>query len=850
MIFSAISGFAQKYRILIVIFWLAAAAAIFLSAPNFADVAVTDDSQFLPQNTESSEAAKLLKEKFATSDSVAESGCIVVIYNANGWTEQDNQDAQAIRNWLVSSAAPSEIEGVVSVFDNDLLRQKLISTDQTTMMMQISFSTAELDDRTQTAVNQIREYISNNHLETQAYVTGETALTQDLFQSIQNTIGRTTIVTIILVLIILLIIYRSPIAALLPLIAIGCSFLISMGILSYLGQAGVKFFTLTEAYLVVIIFGIGTDYCLFIASRFREELKNNEPKSGLNYTMRHIGPVIAASALTVIIAFLCLGLSRFGMNKTSGYALALGIGVTLLVGLTLIPALMSLFGKYLFWPNWKFRAHAEGRFSWAKIGNWIVRYPLVIALPIMAVLVIPYVAFSDFTQTDDIISQMPSSTESVQGYELLKEHFPAGELEPAYLLVESSQGKITGRESLKEIKEIAQSLQNSSLVSRVDYFSAPGSAISGMAAQFRILGQQVGQGAGLPDLGALQTTGKSLQELALQYPGIVQSPNFQKIITGLTEVSTQVSSISALDKGSLAALLPQLQNNLNNLADHLESLAGEFNLEGNTPFTTSLLQTYFSTDETLARINIVPASSALEMKTVDMITDLRKIAIADVKASALQGSTSYIGGDSATRADIMITNDADFGIVVGTAIAGILVVIIILLRSVIAPLYMVATVLLNYGATLGITTWLFTDVLKQGGMIYMLPIFIFIILVALGADYNIFLVSRIREEARERPLKEAISHAVANTGGVITSCGIILAGTFAALTLTPLQMVMQLGGAIVIGVLIDTFIVRAILVPAIATLIGRWSWWPSTLFQKEKNEAAKMPVIPGNISSE
>jgi RND superfamily putative drug exporter len=142
---------------------------------------------------------------------------------------------------------------------------------------------------------------------------------------------------------------------------------------------------------------------------------------------------------------------------------------------------------------------------------------------------------------------------------------------------------------------------------------------------------------------------------------------------------------------------------------------------------------------------------------------------------------------------------------------------------------MVATVLLNYGATLGITTWIFTAILHQSGMIYMLPIFIFIVLVALGADYNIFLVSRIREEAHQRPLKEAVTHALANTGGVITSCGIILAGTFASLMTSSLQMVMQIGAAIAIGVIIDTFVVRALLVPSIAALLGRWNWWPYRL---------------------
>ncbi|MDD5289165.1 MAG: MMPL family transporter, partial [Dehalococcoidales bacterium] len=221
-------------------------------------------------------------------------------------------------------------------------------------------------------------------------------------------------------------------------------------------------------------------------------------------------------------------------------------------------------------------------------------------------------------------------------------------------------------------------------------------------------------------------------------------------------------------------------------------------------------------------------------ETLDTVALLRNEVGTNVELSTLAGSSHYVGGDSAVRADIMLTNDADFGKVVGLAIAGILVVIAILLRSILAPLYMVATVLLNYGTTLGIATWLFLDVMNQNSIIYMIPLFIFVILVALGADYNIFLVSRIREEAQHRPIKEAVSHAVANTGGVITACGIILAGTFATLMTSPLEVVFQIGVAISIGVLIDTFLVRALLVPALATLAGRWSWWPSKLFRSVK----------------
>jgi len=282
--------------------------------------------------------------------------------------------------------------------------------------------------------------------------------------------------------------------------------------------------------------------------------------------------------------------------------------------------------------------------------------------------------------------------------------------------------------------------------------------------------------------------------------------------------------------------MKQAQAAVYNMADSLEALVGEFELTGDSVFTDSLRYTYFSTDETIARVNIVLNTGSYAPETVDTITGLRDN-IGDIAAAAgLQNGTFYIGGDPAVRTDIILTNDSDFGIVVGAAIIGILIVIMILLRSLVAPLYMVATVLLNYGATLGIVTWIFTSIMHQSGMIYMIPLFIFIILVALGADYNIFLVSRIREEVRQRPLKEAVSHAIAHTGGVITSCGIILAGTFATLMVAPLEMVTQLGTAVVVGVLIDTFIVRALLVPAISVLVGRWSWWPSHIRQKQNKQ--------------
>ena len=149
--FTKLAEFTKKYRITITIVWMAAAVALFLVAPKISKVGVTDESQFLPQNTESAEAARLLKEKFVTTTTAASTG-IIIIHDVKGLTDADMKEAQAIHAWLVSNAAPREIERVTSIFENDALRSTLISTDQTTMMIVVDFSVSSLDDSAKTAV--------------------------------------------------------------------------------------------------------------------------------------------------------------------------------------------------------------------------------------------------------------------------------------------------------------------------------------------------------------------------------------------------------------------------------------------------------------------------------------------------------------------------------------------------------------------------------------------------------------------------------------------------------------------------------------------------------------------------
>jgi RND superfamily putative drug exporter len=216
-----------------------------------------------------------------------------------------------------------------------------------------------------------------------------------------------------------------------------------------------------------------------------------------------------------------------------------------------------------------------------------------------------------------------------------------------------------------------------------------------------------------------------------------------------------------------------------------------------------------------------------------------------VAREAAGEGTAAVGGTSAENYDTTETLRSDAKLIVPLVLGLIFLILCILLRAVVAPLYLVATVVLSYGFAIGASTLIFTELFNQPDGDPSLPTIAFIFLVALGVDYNIFLISRIREEATHQETKGAVISGLERTGGVITSAGLILAGTFSALMALPLEAIFQIGLTVAFGLLVDTFIVRTLLVPAIAFKLGERNWWPSAISHAavapERASAASKP---------
>ncbi len=197
--------------------------------------------------------------------------------------------------------------------------------------------------------------------------------------------------------------------------------------------------------------------------------------------------------------------------------------------------------------------------------------------------------------------------------------------------------------------------------------------------------------------------------------------------------------------------------------------------------------------------------------------------------SGVPGAHALVGGASAINRDIQVASTRDDKVVIPLVLAVVLVVLMVLLRAVLAPVLLIATVLLSFGAALGLSSVLFGHVLGFAGADASFPLYVFVFLVALGIDYNIFLMTRVREETHARGTREGSLVALGATGGVITSAGLVLAATFSVLSTLPLVAFVEVGVAVALGVILDTFIVRSVLVTALNLDVGGRIWWPSRL---------------------
>ena len=955
--FDRLGRLVLRLRFVFVVGWLVAAAYFGAFAPSLSQAGSADETSFLPKDAESLAARQVIAKAFPNDS--APTTALIVFSRSGGLTDADRAAIEGLRPYFEGSGHPDAVLRYVTAENTPSLASMFRSTDGVVELARVDMSTPSFLPRTNAAINAVRAHLADSGVlpsGLSAQVTGQAGIGRDYLQAIEDGTSRTTLVTIFLVVLVLLLIYRAPLAALAPLMTIGSAFLVSRGVLGFLAQGGWQLSSVLDSFIVVLVFGVGTDYTIFLISRFREELGRNGNEDAVRVTVSRIGAVITASAATVIVGLTSMLAARFGMIQTTGPALAITIFITLLAGLTLTPSLLAIFGRRLFWPlHEKTRtASDEDRGFWAALARRITARPGLLAGVVLVLLVIPTLGLPMLKENFDVLNELPAGAESRQGFETLSQHLAEGQLMPLTVLIKepgSSATAFSSRQGLIDIgaleKSIAALPNVQTVRSLVDPLGAgtvsdllrPSVQLANTAAALRkpsstdinvqlsdaslagvqsSVGYVGGLAAAFPNLSSDELEAAN-SDLATLSSGLVAARKQALVANQLDAVAAQLqAAVSAPASSDTAAQLAALKSYLDELGaaqpavkplssyQSAESAVAALAASANpiafaqllgavgdlstwfkdqptqfyfapTSVTPSadmvaaqqamaaararlpgeldglaaafgpndlyappdLLAAYVSGDGTVARLYVTTSTNPYDTKSFATVRDLRALLATDPghfgtvagvagagSGTAAAAPQAYVGGATAEFADVQDTISADFLRVAAITIIGILIVLMLLLRALVAPVYLVLTVLLSYAMSLSVSALILQHVFGQAGVNYFIPLMVFVLLVALGSDYNIFLMSRVREESSTRELRSGIRVASARTGTVITSAGLILAGTFGALVTSPLQLLFQVGLAVGLGVLIDTFVVRSLLVPAITAFIGEWAWWP------------------------
>lgn len=777
---------------LVVVVWLLAAGLVAPLFPTLSEISENDPLSFLPANAESTRAAKLVWERYAGTGTPA----IIVFRNPQGLSDADLQAAQAVFQKLqaMQQEAASNVASIISIFNVPEARAELLSADNTTMTMVVTITGSPAESAYSDRVEAIRDLTKAYDGNTlQVKVTGPGGLLTDLVAVFANIDVFLLLVTAALVLVLLILIYRSPVIAIVPLVIIGLVFQLSSGIAAAILRAlDVPVNGQATGIMTVILFGAGTDYYLFIASRYREELaRRQDHHEAMAAAINAVGGAILSAGGTLIAASLLLLLAELGSYRSLGPVVALAIAIMLLAALTLMPAVLAILGRNGFWP---FRPRFLGAATteqapsrlWSRIAHAVLGRPVRVLTTTLVALILLAGGMLLLRPSYDPIESLPSDVESVEGFRALREGFPAGELAPTSVYVEfPSATPALSPEGIAAIGEISRALASDAGVASVSSPAYP-------------FGIDRGPG---PEQVAAALAGLSPEQRQALLAGRQGGPS-----GGTT------GQMSDPNLALVAAILP-----------------------------------YVSIDQQVARIDVVLQENPYGQAAMDLIERLRQTARQTAARISPAPVAVLFGGDTAENADTRAANTRDVLIVLPAILLAIMVILGVLLRSVIAPLYVGLTIVLTYFSTLGLSILVFRAIFGQESIGNSVPFLLFVFLNALGVDYSIYLMSRLREEAAHVPLRQATERALERTGGVITSAGIILAGTFAALMTLPLRDLFQLGFAVAVGVLIDTFITRSVLVPAIVELLGKWNWWPNTE-QMARAERAVRPASEARTS--
>ncbi len=751
--FHALGRGVVRYRWVIVVIWLVGTGAATRALPSLGSQVNNNNSAFLPANAPSNAAANLAVPLTGS----ANQSLVQVVAVARQGTLGPS-DVSAVQ------ALASAMRKVPTV---DLVQFGSVSPDRkAAQILVLSKNSPNDEPDNKTLLERMQTAVDHSALPAGLEVHFAGAVATGVANQVQSQSQgkQTQSLSLLFIIVLLLFIFRSVLAPILTLLPATLVLVLSQSLIGGLGSLGLKISSITQLLLIVLVLGAGTDYGLFLVFRVREELQlGRSPHEAVEIALARVGESITGSASTVILALLSLSLADFGLYKDLGAPLAIGVAVMLLAGLTLLPALLAIFGRVTFWPS-RPQQHEHQVGWWGRTASRLIARPalsLLVGVVVFGALALGVIGNKPGGFGGSLSA--PPGTSAAIGNAQIKEHFPQASQNPTNLLMVFPQS----------------------------VWSDPARLVRATS--------------------LLRGTGKFTQLSGPLDPnGTAISPN--ELVALHAEFGP-------------AALLPVQQPAGSSVS------VSEYNAYR---ATARLVSSDGKTVQWLAGLAAGDPSSTPALNAVPGI----RSAFASV-AAEVGATKSGVAGEAPALADVSSISNNDLKRIVPIAVVVIGIILALVLRSLVAPLYLLASVVVSYLASFGLAVIVFIFLAHQGGITFILPFLMFVFLLALGEDYNILVMSRIREEARRLPLREAVVRAVGATGSTVTSAGLVLAGTFAVFAIVAARQpggsqIVSVGFGLAVGVLLDTFVVRTVLVPATVTLFGRLNWWPAAMGRRAR----------------
>ena len=691
--------------------WIVAGVLVILLSPSLVTFTSNNNSSFLPSSYESVQAQNVATQYFPSV--AGASGTIVVSATNGGVLSASDQQKVAA---LATSLTDDKIASVESVTTSSLY----LSSNQKVQLVQVVFSGQPGDAGPNAAVPIVRDkttsFLAGSGLT--GGLTGNAAISVDSTNAFHSAEVVITIATVLLILVLLGIVFRSVLIAVLPIVIIGFVHQVAQSITADLASwfhfvVGPELAPL----LVVVMFGVGTDYIVFLLFRYREHVsEGDKPRGALLYSLTKVGEVIASAAATVMAAFAALLVASLESLRTLAPGLIVGIALMLLAALTLVPAILSLLGINLFWPAKPAQRVSTRRTRSERIGAMVAKHPAIVLVTWVVVLgALAFGAFG-FKTTYNQLAELPASTPSQVAYNTMASAFPAGYLGPTEVFVTSDSA----------------------------------------------------------------------------------TPLAQTDVSALASALSKTTGVSAV-------------------------VPPEYTTTGGQALINVLL-----TDD--------PYS-------ITAINDVAGPVRSTANASAVPGANTVVGGTTSQLVDVRAALRHDIKHVFPLALGIVAVILALLLRALVAPIYLLIGVVLTYVATLGVITLVFINGFGFVGLDFTIPIVVYLFVMAIGTDYNILIASRLREGFEDGlDPRETSRVAITHGSPAVASASIILAGTFASLLLTGIQLLEEIGLAVALGVLLAANVLATRIVTTLAALRIFHFWWPHRVHKQ--TAASKAELLP------